>query len=198
MTTLFSPTGLRQTFDTIIGVLRAKVAARGARPNPLPSRLIVATHRWLGRTMRRFAALVARAEAGRLAPRPKRPNSNPGPRRTVRPPDPLAAPLPTGQGWLIPLLPMHAAAAGSQLQHWLAQPDTAALIEAAPTLGRMLRPLARMLAVTLPPALQLPPRARRQAPQPRRPRPAPPAAHTPARTQRGRGHRPHRHKFLPG
>jgi hypothetical protein len=73
-----------------------------------------------------------------------------------------------------------AAAAGSQLRHLLADPEMAALIEAAPQMGRLLRPLCRSLGVRLPPGLLPPPRAPKprkpRSPQPPRPAPADGAA----------------------
>jgi hypothetical protein len=82
--------------------------------------------------------------------------------------------LPRKAGWLIPLVP-EAAAAGSQLRHLLADPEMAALVEAAPQMGRLLRPLCRSLGVRLPPGLPPQPGAAkpRTPRQPPAPRPAP-------------------------
>ncbi len=61
------------------------------------------------------------------------------------------------------LVPQTASGA-SQLQHLLAEPEMAALIAAAPQMGRILRPLCRMLGVRPPPGLRAPPPARAPAP----------------------------------
>jgi hypothetical protein len=55
--------------------------------------------------------------------------------------------LPTGRGWLVLALGYEAAGYASQLQALLAEPAAARLLAAAPTAGRILRPLARMLAI---------------------------------------------------
>src|SRR6185312_11003612 len=82
--------------------------------------------------------------------------------------------------WLIRLGGYKAAAYGSLLQHLLADPEMAALIAAAPQLGRVLRPLCRMLGIDPGPARL--PRRPRDPEAPRRratrrkrasPRPAP-------------------------
>jgi hypothetical protein len=87
--------------------------------------------------------------------------------------------VPRGTGWLIRLVP-EAAAAGSQLQHLLADPEMAALVQAAPQLGRLLRPLCRSLAVQ-PPQYLLPERRPRapRAPRPEKPRPEKPRPERP-------------------
>jgi hypothetical protein len=77
---------------------------------------------------------------------------------------------PKNFAWLIRMLPYEAACFGSQLQHQFSQPEMMALLEAAPQVGRLLRPLCRMLAIELPPALRLPPRPPRPR-KPRKPRP---------------------------
>jgi hypothetical protein len=171
METPAAPPGLAKTFGLIIDGLRRAAAVRmAADPSVRPSLLLV--HAWLGRLVQRFAALVARVEAGTLRP-PRRRTSPP---RGVPPPDdsPSKRPprepyqrLPESFAWLIRMLPYQAACFGSQLQHQFSQPEMIALLEAAPQVGRILRPLCRLLAIDLPPALRLPPRP----PRPRKPRP---------------------------
>jgi hypothetical protein len=120
----------------------------------------------------RINRIAARIAAGKGAGVPRGP-------RTARQPDaPVperrqpSNPMPRGVGWMIRLVP-EAAACGSQLQHLLAEPETAALIEAAPQLKRLLRPFCRSLSVDLPPALRPPPKS--GVPKPRKPRtPRPP------------------------
>jgi hypothetical protein len=100
----------------------------------------------------RLAARLADGKGSGVPRNPRTPSGTaPKPRR---PPQRL---LPRKAGWLIPLVP-EAAAAGSQLRHLLADPEMAALIEAAPQMGRLLRPLCRSLGVILPPDLLPPPR----------------------------------------
>ena len=151
--TLQGAFSLQGAFTGILRALGSRLAARGAGHNPLPTPLVVATYGRLCRSIRRFAALLARFRAGPWTIRPPRCRP-PG----SLPPRPGAASLrlPRGWGWLLPLVPADAAAAGSQLSHLLAQPEMAELIAGAPTLGRILRPLARMLAIDLPPPLQSP------------------------------------------
>ncbi len=174
--------GLLDGFAWMIGRLRTQVAERGVGRAPLPAGLVVVAYGWLGRSLARLAVLVARFEAGefgagkfgggkfgggksRAGAAPERASGAEGggsegasgsaPRREPR----LGyGRLPQGDGWLLPLVPMHAATAGSQLTHMLAQPEMAALIAGVPTLGRVLRPLARMLGVVLPAELRLPAR----------------------------------------
>jgi hypothetical protein len=154
-----APPGLAKTFGLIIDGLRRAAAVRmAADPSVRPPLLLV--HAWLGRLVQRFAALVARAEAGTLRPPRRRP-----PRE--RPPREPPPRWPKSFAWLIRMLPYQAACFGSQLQHQFSQPEMIALIEAAPQAGRILRPLCRMLAIDLPPALRLPPRP----PRPRKPKP---------------------------
>ena len=81
-----------------------------------------------------------------------------------------------------------AAGCGSQLQFLLTDPEFAALIAAAPQMGRVLRPLCRMLGVELPPLLARPSRSatgRAPAPgetQPDQTQPGRTPADTPAAT----------------
>jgi hypothetical protein len=157
-----APPGLAKTFGLIIDGLRRAAAVRmAADPSVRPPLLLV--HAWLGRLVQRFAALVARAEAGTLRPprrgRQRSPDKSPPGEKRPRWPQNFA--------WLIRMLPYQAACFGSQLQHQFSQPEMMALLEAAPQAGRLLRPLCRMLAVELPPALRLPPRP----PRPRKPKP---------------------------
>ena len=62
--------------------------------------------------------------------------------------------LPRRSAWLLRLVPETASGA-SQLRHFLADPDVAALLVEAPQLRRILRPLCRMLGIR--PARALPP-----------------------------------------
>ena len=155
----------------ILGDLLTLIAARfvflGALASPLGTRI--------ARARRRLANLLAHLAAGRL-PRPHTPHpgSKGGPR---------AHPISRSRGFLVHTLGYHAAGYASQLQHLLAAPQTQRLLADAPPgalapLARTLRPLCRLLGVTLPPALQAPPRQKPESrkparPRTRRPRPAP-------------------------
>ena len=114
----------------------------------------------LRRLIRRFDRLLVRFRAGKLAaPAGRR---NPGARERCRPEPPPR--LPSGHAWLVHLIAWKAAATGSHLQHLLAtNSEIATLIEAAPKqMGRILRPLSRMLGFPLPPALLPTPRQRQR------------------------------------
>ena len=60
-----------------------------------------------------------------------------------------AAPLPSGRGWLVRELGWEAAGYGSHLAHLLAGPEMQALIADVPGVGRVLRPVCRMLGYEL-------------------------------------------------
>ncbi len=159
------PPPLASRCATILAMLCAAVAARAARQasvRPLLVQLWGALRRLSGR----LESLAARVQAGRLpaarpasrTPRPDRP----------RPPRPR---LPAGFAWLVRQAP-ETAPYGAQLQALLDDPDLAALLQAAPQAGRLLRPLCRMLGVRPGPALALkrpPPPAARRRPGPQRP-----------------------------
>ena len=81
---------------------------------------------------------------------------------------PRAPALPRKFGWLVIAGKHQAAGYASQLQHLLAEPEMAALLDAAPQARRVLRPLCRALAIDLPWTVT-PPRP----PKPRKPRPKP-------------------------
>ncbi len=137
--------------------------------NPAVAPLIFLLSTRLGRILTRFNALVARLAAGRPAP-PRR-------QRPARPaPAPDTLRLPRQRFWMFHLLPRDAAGYGSQLQAWLATPEMAALLAAAPEAGRILRPLCRLLAVHPEGALALPSMAGKPAPRQRVVKPPPPTA----------------------
>ena len=148
-----------QRLIVTLETLRRAVAENGKRRGIAgPLLMLIWSH--LRRTILRVARLAARQG------KPFRPR---GPRTpTVRPPRPKPKlRLPQGRLWLIRLI-QEAAFGASQLRHLLAQPETAAWIAETPQLGRVLRPLCRMLGVDPPPSIARPP-----------PRPAAPAAPSP-------------------
>ena len=153
---LTSPSSATDRFALLIEALCASVAASHARG--LAGPVIVLIWGRLRRMAARFAAATAiPAAPGRASrPVPSRPAPS-RPRAECRPR------LPGGFGWLIRLSPA-AACHGGQLQRLLADPEMAALLATPPRMGRLLRPLCRMLAIEPPPGLLAPPdRARRPA-----------------------------------
>ena len=163
------PPHIQDSFAAIIRALCLGLSARFTLPYavPLPHPMFVAIHHVLSSRIRRFAALVARVRAGLV----RKPSTTVRPTAAPRPRPPGQV-LPRRRGWLLSVIP-GAIAYASQLSHLLAQPDMAELIARAPTLGRLIRPLARMLAMDLPAALQRPPPPRRPRPKVEKPKPRP-------------------------
>lgn len=149
---------IAETFALILAGLRDVAAAyAGRHRNAAP--IVLLLWPYLHRVAARFARLVARWKAGKLAP--------PKPRAHIaavyRPRKPG---LPRGFAWVLRLVP-DAAPVRTQIEAWLAHPDMAALLAAAPQAGRILRPLCRMLGCSpadLPPELHKPPATRRKRP----------------------------------
>jgi hypothetical protein len=154
----FAP-DLARRFGLIIACLVALVSRRLLR-EPRLALLIVPLCTRLRRAARRFERLMVGLAAGRLPlPHPSgAPTSaSPGAPTSASPGAPTSASpgpggphrsvLPTGRGWLIRVLGYEAAGYASQLQALLAEPAAARLLAAAPTAGRILRPLSRMLAI---------------------------------------------------
>ncbi len=114
--------------------------------------------RRLVRLHTRFAAILARAD------QPSRPPATP--RATPRSATPTPPPLmkkPLGSfAALFRLLPDYNRYRG-ELEQLLAEPDTAALLQAKPQLHRMVRPLCRLLRLK-PPAFPKPPQAAQPEP----------------------------------
>ncbi len=169
-------------FARLIAALCEAVAARAsgpARPG-LAGPLVILIWTRLRRMARRVERIAARLAAGPLPP-PRRRLATP--RRTAAPPYQR---LPRGRAWLVRLAPAAAFGAG-QLQALLDDPAVQTLTEAAPQIGRTLRPLCRMLGVSLPPFLRLPSQARPAPPRRAtagRPRPTEPARAGPLRSHR--------------
>ena len=153
-------------FAYIIGVLCQAVAARGVAIGPIH----ILIHKRLSRIGVRFARLVALVRAGELpsataagsraARQAKsRASDDPADRRA----DSRAGRLPRGLAWLFRLVPASTALA-SQMNHLLSDPEMVALLQAAPQMGRLLRPLCQMLGIRLSDhPLLLPPRTREAA-----------------------------------
>ena len=162
------PTTPTDRFASILDGLCHAVAERGGR-RLLAGPLVILIWSRLRRLAAQVAALAARITAGRQRRVLARRSPRPAPRR------PAQRTLPHDHAWLLPLVPQ-ASGYGSQLQHLLADPEFAALVDAAPQMRRLLRPLCRMLGVRLPPALVPPPRPPRPAGPPAAPLAQPPAA----------------------
>ena len=125
---------------------------------------IVVSNRF-GRIFGKIERMLARFRAGRLRIGIRRVASV----RVCRATAGRGPALPRRFGWLVIAGKHQAAGYGCQLQHLLAEPEMAAMLEAAPQARRMLRPMLRALAVELP-WMVTPPRP----PRPRKPRKARP------------------------
>ena len=148
-------------FAAIVHALCRAVAARGAR-GALAAPVVILLWLRLNRASKRIDSLAARLDAagGTLPPpRPDRRRNRPARRSKT---------LPRRFAWLLRPIP-EATAAASQLRHLMADPACAALLEAEPRYGRILRPLCRHLGIRPPPAIA----PREPTPAPRRPKPAP-------------------------
>ena len=146
----FSPT---DRFALVIEGLLRSVAGSHRR---LAGPLILLICKRLRRIAAGFAAVAAQVGSGTLRAASSRPERRPVPtgRAPARPAWSAAGPpLPRGFAWLLRLVP-EGAAYGSQLQALLSEPEMATLISAAPQIGRLLRPLCRMLAVEPTPELR--------------------------------------------
>jgi hypothetical protein len=104
--------------------------------------MITPLWRRINRAVFRTERLMADLAAGRLPkPRPPRPSragrGDGGPHK----PDPL----PRLRGWLVRVIGYEAVGCGSQLQALLADPEAAELLALLPGVGRLLRPIQRML-----------------------------------------------------
>jgi hypothetical protein len=113
----------------------------------------------------RFASIMARFHAGTLPKAGSPPTPCSSPRRATTPRPAAAVPplvLPRRKGWVLETI-NGTMIPGYELEKMVEDPELEALVADAPQLGRVLRPLCRMLAVKLPPWLRLPRRPRRPA-----------------------------------
>ena len=132
------------------------VIAHDFYKHPVRGGIIVAVCTLLRAAHRRVGRILARLAAGKP----------PITRRFIQR-KPLAAPrrpslLPRANAWLLRDLGFRVAVHASRLESLLAQPGVAALIAQDPAIGRILRPVRRMLG-------SIPPKPR--APRPPKPRP---------------------------
>lgn len=124
-------------FGAILAGLVALVARRFLRMPHLIGFTLLLCGR-LGRMVRRFERLMTvPARAPRL--RTRRDDT-----ARVRAPA-----LPSGRGWLVRELGYEAVAYGLQLEHLLAKPGVQELLTRVPAVGRILRPVCRMLGVPI-------------------------------------------------
>ena len=123
-------------FCMIMTALAALIARRLLR-DPRLIALIVPLCNRINRAARRFERLVARLTAGKPS-KPRRPGHRGGPHSSL---------FPRGRFWLIGVLGYEGAGYASQLAALLAEPGAAALLAEVPAAGRILRPIARMLAI---------------------------------------------------
>ena len=124
---------------------------------------ILLTHR-ISRIAQRFRTLFARYQAGTLpAPRPSRA----GAPSNRQPETSLPAPrFPGGRGWIGAHIQAAAPCTGTLDYLLLNTPQMQQFVQAAPQAGRLLRPLCRMLGLTLPEYLRLPSRPKPPASRP--------------------------------
>ncbi len=144
------------------------------REMPLLAPLRTVLRQWQAR----FAALIARAQAGTLRRAPRRMAGKPMARRLTWPRPPRA--LPGGHMWMSRLAGWTWLGGSSIQQLVLEDAELAALIEAAPQVKRLLRSILWATCLRgseMPEILRLPPRVR--APRRRPPRPAVPAVAPP-------------------
>jgi len=160
------PSSLVEHLDGILRPLRAMVSGHTQTPGPLQP-LMTLIWLYLHRPAQRLARLIAKLQAGTLAP--------PRPRTAATTPPVPRAPklrLPSRHAWLIRLV-QRTAQLYPQLEILVGRPEMADLLAAAPQAGRILRPLCRMLGIRpLAPVLRLPERPR--PPRPVKPKPAVP------------------------
>ena len=195
------PHPLAERFGIILGLLCKGLTDPRARRPLDPARTMLLWKRLARLVQRVAALIALATQPGGLVAPPPRVRRTPAPPAECAAPGPdaptpdsptagapppgaLAAPgatpplpsrparrrFPRRPGWLR-AVSLDTAAAGSQLQHLLTDPEMAALLAATPALARLLRPLCRMLAVVAPGIPAAP--ARPRAPRPPRP-PRPP------------------------
>lgn len=129
---------LVRRLSVILAGLAALVAARFLR-NPRLVGLI-------GPLWRRLSRIAGRVSRAMSRPQVRVRASQAGMRGVV----PSAVRLPQGRLWLVRELGWEAAGFGCQLAALLAEPESQAVLGAMPGLGRILRPVCRMLGVVVP------------------------------------------------
>lgn len=128
-------------FGVIMAGLAALIARRFLRMPHLMRFTLLLWGR-LNRAVRRFHRALTQGPGAVRAARVR------GPRGDVARVRKLA--LPTGRAWLVRELGWEAAGFGGQLDALLAEPGMAAVVAGVPAVGRVLRPICRMLGVVMP------------------------------------------------
>jgi hypothetical protein len=166
----FHPRNLSERFAELIGGFQRALGKQSNVNHPVAGPLLLLVWNRLAGIHRRFAILAEKVRTGTLRPpapprlRPARPGPTPSSPAMPRPKNLFAQTA----GWLPRMLPdtWHIGPSCQALQQLLDDPDLAALAAAAPQVGRLLRPLCRMVNQAPPPFLQLPERPRRPRPKP--------------------------------
>ena len=145
--------------ERLVAILYAVTQLIFARTH-LFAALAIPLHNRIVQASRRMATILARLAAGTYRPQTQEPGKKGGP---------PAIYLPHRRAWLVIKLGHNMAAYTAQLENLLRDPETQTLLATAhpaalKSLGRTLRPIARLLGVTLPPELQLPPKPPRPKP----------------------------------
>jgi len=129
------------------------------------------------RPHQRIQRLMAKLATGTWrAPKPRAPRARKTPEPTAEP-RPKKPYIPKSYGWLGSKYGYFIRGYFAQVEHILTRPETQSLLadlppEALKSLGRNVRPLCRLFAITPPECLRLPPRERKPRPQSaRKPRP---------------------------
>jgi hypothetical protein len=141
------PITLADRFVCSLDGLYRAVAARIAG-GALAAALIVLICGRIRRVQVRFLGILRRYQEGRL--RVSSVTRAPVVRKERELVEPVGAPspsLPLRFGWLLPLVPCHAAGFASQIRFWLGDPEVVALLTASPQARRTLGPLCRMLGI---------------------------------------------------
>lgn len=140
----------------IVAGLAALVARRFLRMPHLVG-LTVQLWRRISHVVYRFERALTRPGQARGARAGRRAGGRePGQSMSQSPRQSLRQSLPSGRGWLVRELGYEAAGFGCQLEALLADPAMQAVLIAMPAMGRILRPLCRMLAVPVVAALVAP------------------------------------------
>ncbi len=147
MSAAAAPPDLAGRLSVIVDGLRHRLAFRSAKDRAFGALLLILWNR-LSRLLFRFAAIAARHQAGTL----RRPSGKPRRPRTTPATPPPRDKLPRERGWLLKRA-IESVPYGNYLELLLEEPEMQALIEQAPQLRRILRPLWRMLRLEPPPAI---------------------------------------------
>ncbi len=155
-------TDIISRFTLFIEALK-RAMAEGIRPREHTlAAMALPLWNYLGRTLRRLAALHARFAAGTLAAAPRR---RAAPRAAADRPRAVRRPSPIPPGPV--LLRYHLVHFAAPLRELVEHPEMRALLAAAPQAGRLLRPLWRKLTTDpLPEPLRLPKKPPRSAAEP--------------------------------